>query len=120
VLADFKLYFEFSAAEKIKALKRLSGTEQARLQQTIAPFEILPPPVRQQALDGLKKFSGLSLADRAAFLQSAERWQKMSEAEREKWRQKAAQMQKARALLPPPPMPPAAARPPATALVSTN
>src|SRR5947208_3008443 len=39
VLADFNLYFNFSPAEKIKALKKLSGTEQARLQQTIAPFE---------------------------------------------------------------------------------
>jgi hypothetical protein len=120
VLADFKQYFDFSPAEKIRALKKLSGAEQVRLQQTIAPFEILPPPVRQQALAGLKKFAELSAAERAAFLQSAERWQKMSEPERDKWRMKATQMQKARTLLPPPPMPPNAARSSATALAGTN
>lgn len=120
VLADFQRYFEFSPGEKIKAMKRLTETQQVQLQQRLAPFEILPPAVRQQALAGFNKFAELSPPERAAFLQSAERWQKMNEAEREKWRQLAARLQKARALIPPPPMPPAIARPPGTALVGTN
>lgn len=123
VLANFKEYFEFTPAEKTKTLKQLTVTERQQMQQTLAPFEILPPPLRRQALVGFKKFSELSAIERAAFLQSAERWQKMSEAEREKWRQMSARAQKAaRTLQPPsPPMPPAlgGAQPP-TPLVATN
>lgn len=123
VLANFQLYFGFTPDEKTKTLKRLTSTERAQMQQTLAPFEILPPSLRQQALVGFKKFAELSLVERAAFLQSAERWQKMNEAEREKWRQMAARIQKVRILLPPPPipMPPAiGAAPNPFPLVATN
>jgi hypothetical protein len=110
VLAHFKLYFEFTPAEKSKALQKLTIAQRAQMKKTLAPFEILPPPLREKALTGVQKFAELSPAERAAFLQSAARWEKMSEAEREKWRQRAAQVQKTRALIPPPPLPPTASR----------
>jgi hypothetical protein len=110
ILAHFKLYFEFTPAEKNKALQRLTIAQRIQMQKTLAPFEILPPPLREKALTGVQKFSELSPADRALFLQSAARWEKISEAEREKWRLRAAQAQKARALIPPPPRPPTASR----------
>jgi hypothetical protein len=120
VLAHFKLYFEFTPAEKTKALQRLTIAQRAQMRKTLAPLEILPPPLREKALTGVEKFSELSPAERAAFLQSAARWEKMSEAEREKWRQRAAQVQKTRALILPP-HPSAASRPrPAPTLVATN
>jgi hypothetical protein len=121
VLAHFKLYFEFTPAEKSKALQRLTIAQRAQMQKTLAPFEILPPPLREKALTGVQKFAELSPADRAAFLQSAAHWEKMSEAEREKWRQRAAQVQKARESFPPPPMPPTASRAlPAPVFAATN
>ncbi|HEY0550761.1 MAG TPA: DUF3106 domain-containing protein [Verrucomicrobiae bacterium] len=121
VLAHFKLYFEFTPAEKSKALQKLTSAQQAQMKKTLAPFEILPPPLREKALTGVQKFAELSPAERAAFLQSADRWKKMSEAEREKWRLRAAQVQKTRALIPPPPLPPTANRTlPTPTLVATN
>ena len=121
VLANFKLYFEFTPDEKNKTLKQLTATEREQMQQTLAPLEILPPALRQQALAGFKKFAELSPAERAAFLQSAKRWQNMSEAERQKWRQMSEQVKKARTVLPSPPMPPVVERKsPTTTLVTTN
>lgn len=121
VLANFEHYFTFTPSEKTRTLNRLTITERAQMQQALAPFEILPPPMRQQALTGFKKFAELSLGERAAFLQSAERWQKMTEAERDHWRKITARIEKARALMPPPPMPPTVQRPlPPTPLVATN
>jgi hypothetical protein len=120
-LANFQQYFQLTPAEKNKALDKLTVRERAQMQQTLAPLEILPPSLRQQALMGFRKFAELTPPDRAAFLQSAERWQNMSEAERAKWRRTTAQLQKMRVLIPPPPMPHTAERiQPPTTMLATN
>lgn len=102
-LAHFERFFELAPTEQARAMKRLKEAELAQMQQTVKTFTILPPPLQQQALLGFKKLADMPAADRAAFLQTAERWQKMTEAERERWRKMVAQMRAAKAIAPPHP-----------------
>jgi hypothetical protein len=107
ILLNFKRFFEMPLTEQNKTLQKLQPTDAAKVKQTLATFEILPPPLRGQALDGFQKFSGLSPEDRAAFLKSAERWQSMSNAEKAKLRLMVLKLQSVQAIPPPmPPMPP--------------
>ncbi len=116
ILSSVQRYFVLTPAEKNKVTAQLAKTSRPPMPQPLTAFDNLPPEQRQQAMDGFKKFAELSPADRAAFLQTAERWQAMTEAERERWRQMIARLQKAKALTPPmPPLP--LERSPATALL---
>ena len=118
ILGSVQKYFVLTPAEKSKVTALLAQTSPPPMPPPLTAFGSLPPEQRQQAMAGFKKFAELSPADRAAFLKSAERWQAMTEAERESWRQMIVRLQKAKALTPPmPPLPSAAQRPPATALV---
>jgi hypothetical protein len=119
ILANFQRFFELPSTEQSKALQKLTPTERTQMQQTLTTFDSQPPEQRQQALAGFRKFAELSPADRADFLKTAARWQKMSEAEREAWRRMVSRVQELRARTPPlPPLP--AIRAPETVLVATN
>lgn len=109
-IANFERFFSLPTNEQSKALQKLTTTDVAHMQQTLTRLDQLPPEQRAQALAGFKKFSELSPADRAAFLKSAERWQAMSEAERERWRKTVARLRGAGAI-PTPPMPSVKGRP---------
>ena len=102
ILASFQNFFALPATEQGRALRTLTAAERAGMELTLNTFVILPPPLRQQAVDGFKKFADLTPAERAAFLQTAERWQAMSETERERWRKIVAGLQAQRVLSSPP------------------
>lgn len=120
IFAHFRNFFELEPGEKNKALEKLAPTERQQMQRTLATFGGLDKDQREMAMEGFKKFAELNASERAAFLQTVERWQKMTEAERERWRQVVRRLQEARAKLSPPPMPSSAQRAPGVSLVATN
>lgn len=117
ILGNVQRYFVLTPAEKTKVAAQLAKAGPAPLPPPLTAFGGLPMEQREQAMAGFKKFAALPPAERADFLKTAERWQTMSGAERERWRQLSARLQKAKAPMPPmPPLPSAALRPPAPAL----
>jgi hypothetical protein len=96
-------------ADKTRTLAKLSEADRERMELTLTALGKLPDEKRQLALEGFKKFAELSPAERTAFLQSAARWQRMSEAERRVWRAIVARTQNP--LPKPPPLPRAGALP---------
>jgi hypothetical protein len=101
MLDRFREFFELTAEEKQKALNTLSEPEQRQIEKTLRTFGNLPPDQRDLCIRSFEKFAGLSLAERQQFLRSAERWELMSPAERQTWRELVHRL--------PPPLPP---RPP--------
>lgn len=114
-IVNYEKFFEMPAQQQSQALRKLTPVETAQMQQTLTSFNHLSSEQRQQALAGFRKFSELSVADRAAFLQTAERWQAMTDLERDNWRKMVVRLRGAGAI--PPPMPPAARKAGTTALV---
>jgi hypothetical protein len=107
ITAQFNQFFELTPAEKQQTLSTLSEAERAQMEQTLQTFAQLPPPQRNRCLRNYAKFAGMSAADRAEFLKTAERWSQMSPEERQTWRDLVAQVPVWPPLPPlPPPLPP--------------
>jgi len=83
---QFDSYFNLTADEQSKVLSTLSETERQQMEQTLDAFEKLPLEKRIICVRSFEKFANLSLTERQQFLKNAERWQQMSPAEREAWR----------------------------------
>ena len=114
VIANYERFFGMPTQEQSQALRKLTPQEIAQMQQTLTSFNQLSIEERKEALAGFRKFSELSSIERAAFLQTAERWQAMTETDRANWRQMVARLRSAGAIPPPLPTP---ARKNTTALV---
>ena len=115
LVARFQSFFELNSRGRSNTLDRLTANERAVMNQTLVSFEHLPREQRQQAMSGFKKFAELAPSERAAFLQSAERWRLMSEKDREIWRKTVNQLQLEKIMPPPLPQPRVA-----LSLVTTN
>lgn len=83
---QFNQFFEFTAEEKAQTLGTLSEAERAQMEKTLQSFEQMPVQQRHQCVKNFAKFAGMTAGERAEFLQSAERWSKMSPSERQSWR----------------------------------
>ena len=83
---QFDGYFNLTAREQAKVLSTLSEAERQQMEQTLRSFESLPLEKRRACVRSFEKFANLSLAERQQFLKNAARWQEMSLAEREAWR----------------------------------
>lgn len=114
-IANYERFFGMPTQQQSQALRKLTPVETAQMQQTLTGFNQLSAEQRKEALAGFRKFSELSALERAAFLQTAERWQAMSETDRENWRKMVARLRSAGAI--PPPMPPARRKASAVPLV---
>jgi len=79
-------FFELTSEEKEKALATLSEPERRQMEAALRDYEKLPSPQRAQCLRAFSKFAGLSAGDRWQFLVNAQRWQAMTPAERQQWR----------------------------------
>ena len=101
---NFEQFFGMSQTDRNNMLSTLSDAERGRMRATLVLFEDLPPAQRERVVEGFRKFKELSPAARQEFLRSAERWQAMSEKDRELWRQIVIRMHSAKLL--PPPVPP--------------
>jgi hypothetical protein len=101
IAGQFNQFFELTPAERQQTLGLLSEAERAQMEKTLQSFEQLPPPQRRECVRNYAKFAGMSGAERAEFLKSAENWSKMSPTERQTWRDLVAHVP----MLPPAPPP---------------
>lgn len=83
---QFDRYFELTAREQNRVLSKLSETEREQMEQTLESFAKLPREQRSVCLRSFGKFASMSPVERQHFLKNAERWEKMSVVERERWR----------------------------------
>jgi hypothetical protein len=97
-LDRFNQFFKLTGAEREKALRTLSEPERRQIEKTLQTFGSLQPDQRAACLRSFEKFTSLSLPERLQFFKDAERWQQMSPAERQAWRDLVRKV--------PPPLPP--------------
>lgn len=114
MLARFNQFFDLTAAEKNRALEKLSNSERAPMEKTLAKFEKLPKAQRDASVQAFAKYTAMSLAERQDFLKNAERWRVMSAEEQQAWRELVQKLPPAMPPMPPgfkdnsmPPLPPA-------------
>jgi hypothetical protein len=79
--------------------------------ETLRSFEQLPREKRIVCVRSFAKFASMGVAERQQFLKNAERWEKMSPAERQTWRNLVSRVPEFPPLPPgfgemPPPLPP--------------
>lgn len=82
----FDQYFELTAREQKRVLNTLSDAERQHMELTLRTFEKLPREQRIVCVRSFEKFASMNISERQQFLKNAERWEKMSPAERETWR----------------------------------
>ena len=123
IASQFNQFFELTPAEKQQALNTLSDAERTQMESTLKSFEQLPARQRILCVKNYARFAGMSATERADFLRDADRWSKMSPAERQTWRDLVVQVP----LWPPIPrtplpnfMPPSPAPKPGRPGVATN
>ena len=85
-LGQFNQFFELTPEEKEKVLATLSEPERHQMEITLRAFEKLPGDQRAQCIRAFGKFASMGADERRQFLRNAERWQAMTPAERERWR----------------------------------
>lgn len=83
---QFDRYFELGARDREKVLSSISDTERQQMERTLRSFDKLPREQRITCIRSFEKFVGMDAAERLQFLKNAERWEKMTPAERESWR----------------------------------
>ena len=112
---QFQEFFELDPRERTKTLNVLSDADRQRLEGALAAFRDLPSAERKQCIEAFRKFANLTGEERNQFLRNAERWQKMSAAERSIWRELVQRVP------PMPPLPPGFnSTSPGTGLLATN
>ena len=109
IYENFRAIFGLDQPERKRivdpALLR-TGSEQElkQIQKVIESFQRLSREQREQCMAYFRKFTGMTMEQRVQFLRNAERWEKMSETEKEAWRRLVNQIPS----IPPfgPPLPP--------------
>jgi hypothetical protein len=82
----FQRFFELSEDEKERTLAALPDAERAETEKVVGTIEKRPKSEQEQYLAAFRQFSEMSRQDREQFMKNAERWQQMSPAERQAWR----------------------------------
>jgi hypothetical protein len=86
-LAGFKQYFDLPPAERDKILNSYSEVERQQIEKTLKKYEEFTPAQRALCIHSFQKFSKLSPGEQEQFLQNAERWKLMTQAERQQWQE---------------------------------
>ena len=110
---NFREVFDLAPEDRAKIMAEASIEQRQQIANVLQAMRKLPPKQQQQYMDSLRKFTSMTVEERAQFLRNAERWQKMPEEDRKKWRTLV------RAVPPLPPLPPGFGLNPQKAL-STN
>jgi hypothetical protein len=84
--ASFESYFQLSEEEKQKTLDTLSEPARQETERVLEPIEKWPRSQQQRYLVAFRKFADMSPREREWFMRNAGRWQNMSAAERQAWR----------------------------------
>lgn len=82
----FQRYFELSENEKQRTLDLLTDSQREETEKVLDAFEKWPKAQQDQYMAAFRQFASMSDGDRQQFLKNAQRWQKMSETERQAWR----------------------------------
>ena len=112
---NFHQFFELSEPDRAKTLNLLGETERRQMDDALHKFASLPPEERDRCIESFRKFAGMSQPERDQFLRNAERWRKMSAADRQTWRELVEKLPAVPPLPPgldPVPMPPMPSPPP--------
>ena len=100
IYANFREVFGLDARDQEKIFRQASLEQGQQIQKVLKSLQKMPPQEQQRCMDSLRKFTSMTVEERAQFLRNAERWQKMPEEDRKKWRTLV------RAVPPLPPLPP--------------
>jgi hypothetical protein len=84
--ASFQHYFELSDEERQKTMAALSQPERQETEKALDSIEKQPKSRQEQYLAAFRQFGEMSAEEREQFMKNAERWRKMSPAERQAWR----------------------------------
>ncbi|MEW6304298.1 MAG: DUF3106 domain-containing protein [Verrucomicrobiota bacterium] len=104
---NFNQFFQLSEKEKDRILGTLSLADRKLMDAALEQFEKLPPDERKKCIDSFRKYVNMTPEQRAQFLKNAERWNQMSDKEKEKWRTVVPQLPPVPpGLAPAPPLPP--------------
>jgi len=79
-------FFALTPDEKEAALSTLSEAERKQMEQTLQAFGKLPANQRDECIRAFAQFAGMSASEKREFLRNAERWSRMSPADRQAWR----------------------------------
>jgi hypothetical protein len=109
--ANFRDLSELSEDEKTKALENVSEAERKQMELTLQAFRKLPAQQRDRCIEGFEKFRALSPAEREHFLNNAQRWDAMTQKDRQAWRSLVN-----RKAIPLPPAPPGFSNPPSAVI----
>ncbi len=86
LFACFEHYFELSEAEQQKTLDALSEPQRKETEKVLEPLQKQSRPQQEAYMAAFRQFAEMSPEERQNFKRNAERWQKMSPAERQAWR----------------------------------
>jgi len=97
IYENFREVFGLDQPDRKKVLDQnlLKGASQQELKQiekVIESFQKLSREQRDQCMAYFRKFTNMTMEQRVQFLQNAERWEKMSDLEKEAWRRLINQM----------------------------
>jgi hypothetical protein len=84
--ASFEQYFQLSEDEKQRTLDALSESQRQEAEKVLEPIEKWPRAQQARYVAAFRKFADMSPAERDWFMKNAGRWQRMSAAERQAWR----------------------------------
>lgn len=82
----FQDFFDLTPKAQTRTLNELSATERAQLEQLVKRFGSLDTEQRRRALEAFQKIVQMTAEERAQFFKNAERWQAMSQQDRQAWR----------------------------------
>jgi hypothetical protein len=88
----FRHYFELSDEEQQKVLATLSVEDRQQAERVVNSIEKRSRTEQEAYLASFREFAEMPPAERRKFVSNAERWQKMSPAERQAWRDLVHQM----------------------------
>ncbi len=87
ITARFNQVFQLTPDDKQKTLRHLSEPERRQIERTLRAFQEFSPELRKQCLVSFERFNGLTEAERQQFLNNAARWKLMSPSQRESWKE---------------------------------
>lgn len=93
--------FELSLKDQQRVLVAVSAVNRVPAAKFVDQLRQLPGDQRTAYLDGFRRFSQLDVEKRARYLQGWEQWKKLTEAERDVWRQLASKVPKPPVIPPP-------------------
>ena len=82
----FQDFFDLAPKAQTRTLNELTALERTQMEQLVRRFGSLDAEQRRRCLDAFQKIAQMTHEERAVFFKNAERWQAMSQEDRQAWR----------------------------------